>query len=134
MNSGKRKIFHSEFAKKIIKLKLIRQIKRQFYTLNFLSFSRIILKFTLISQITFLIHNQFSRTPIELTICFPNALSIHYLYRELTTNAFSYSRILNGFTIFFTNLLRIHLYFPELTYNSLAISRIQNELTIFFAN
>ena len=55
----------------------------------------------------------------------PISLSIHYLYREFTTNQFRSSPNYNEFTIYSTNSKRrFHYLFREFTSTSLLISRI----------
>ena len=89
------------------------------------------------------IHFQFSRIHIEFTICFPNSLTIYYLYREFTANWFPSSRIHNGFTIFRRYSKRIHYFFRQFSLNSLSslelksyslsLTEILNEFSSFFA-
>ena len=81
------------------------------FTMNSLSFSRIYFGFPIFSRIHF-----------EFTIIFANPLSIHYLFRELTTNSLSFSKIHFGFPILFAISLRIHYFCREPSFNSLSFN------------
>ena len=81
----------------------------------------------------------------KLNFYLPISLSIHYLYREFTTNQFRSSPNYNEFTIYSTNSKRrFHYYSRDFTFNSLFFrelisnwlyfSRIHAEYTIFFKN
>ena len=116
----------SEFATK--KVNLLRES-----TSNFLFFHECTSKSPFFAN-SHSIHFQFSRIHIEFTICFPNSLTIYYLYREFTANWFPSSRIHNGFTIYRRYSKRIHYFFRQFSLNSLSSLELNFQLTIFFAN
>ena len=82
---------------------------------------------------------------IEFNFCLTYSFSIHFLFREKTSNLLSPLRINFEFTLFIRNSLGIpiffaieftfySLFFRSCTFNSLSASRIHMEFPTFFAN
>ena len=76
----------------------------------------------------------FSRIYVEFTICFAYFLSIHYLFREFTTDPLSLSRVYYKFTICFSNLLWIYYFSANWLWIHYLVREFNFEFIIFFAN
>ena len=60
----------------------------------------------------------------EFTIYLAIRSWMYLVFREVTINSLSFSRMYYKFTVFNVNLVRIHLMFSEFTMNSVGVSRI----------
>jgi len=104
-------------------------------TMNSLSLSRFDFEFTFFEftffWIHFLLHYEFFLFRDLIPYKFPNCSWVHYLFRELTMNWLSFSRIHYGLTILFEIWLWIHYQIINSTINSLSLLSIHGEFTIF---
>jgi len=81
--------------------------------------------------IHYLLHYEFFLFRDLIHYQFPYCLWVHYLFRELTMNWLSFSRIHYGLAILFEIWLWIDFQIINSTINSLSLPPIHGELTIF---
>ena len=95
-------------------------------TMNWLSVWPLHHEFTVCLAIALWISEYFmnSLSIPEFTIYLAIRSWMYLVFREVTINSLSFSRMYYKFTVFNVNLVRIHLMFSEFTMNSVGVSRI----------